>query len=270
MRLAWLTDIHLNFLEPDDRDQFLNTIDGRCDAVLLSGDIGESQSVCRFLREMESALRKPIYFVLGNHDFYHGSIARTRAEVGELARRSDFLVYLNQEGVVELTPSTALVGHDGWADARLGNFYRSQVRLNDFILIEELARYTKGGFLDKLGLQETLESLAQEAAEHFVKVLPEAAGRYREVLAVTHVPPFREAAWYQGKPSSDDFLPYFASKIVGDVMRDVMRSHPNSKLLVLCGHTHGEGEVEVLDNLHVWTGGAEYGSPKIQRMITVE
>ena len=153
---------------------------------------------------------------------------------------------------------------------RLGDYERSQVQLSDFVLIEELARYNKCGFLDKRGLRRAMESLAQEAADHFAKVLPDAVSRYREVIAVTHVPPFREAAWHQGKPSGDDFLPYFASKIVGDVMLGVMRSHPNAKLLVLCGHTHGEGELTVLDNFYVWTGGADYGSPRIQRILTVE
>ena len=208
---------------------------------------------------MESVLRKPIYFVLGNHDFYNGSVAQTRARVGSLVRESENLVYLAQEGVVELTPSTALVGHDGWADARLGDYERSLVQINDLVLIEELARYNKYALPDRLGVRRAMERLAKEAADHFANVLPEAVSRYRDVLAVTHVPPFREAAWYQGKPSGDDFLPYFASKVIGDVMLGVMRSHPSAKLLVLCGHTHGEGELDVLDNFHVWTGGADYG-----------
>jgi 3',5'-cyclic-AMP phosphodiesterase len=156
--------------------------------------------------------------VLGNHDFYNGSVAQTRTRVGSLVRQSEFLVYLTQEGVIELTPSTALVGHDGWADARLGDYERSLVQINDLVLIEELARYNKYALPDRLGVRRAMESLAKEAADHFAKVLPNDVSRYRDVLAVTHVPPFREAAWYQGKPSSDDFLPYFASKIVGDVM----------------------------------------------------
>ena len=32
-------------------------------------------------------------------------------------------------------------------------------------------------------------------------------------------PPFREAAWHDGKISSDDYLPYFACKVIGDVMK---------------------------------------------------
>lgn len=270
MRLAWLTDIHLNFVGAEERHEYLTFVSERCDAVVVSGDIGESPDIASLLGEMDFILKKPIYFVLGNHDFYKSSIARTREKVGRLARQSDHLVYLTQEGVVELTPTTALVGHDGWADARCGEFERSTVQLSDFVLIEELARHNRFSLPDKLGLRRTLESLAKESADHFARVLPEAVSKYREVLAITHVPPFQEAAWHRGRISDDEYLPYFASRIVGDVMKGVMLAHPSAKLLVLCGHTHGDGKFQVLDNFYVWTGHADYGSPEIQKVLTVE
>ena len=52
-------------------------------------------------------------------------------------------------------------------------------------------------------------------------------------------------------------------------LRDVMAAHPDKEMLVLCGHTHGAGECQVLPNLRVLTGGAEYGRPTVQRMIEV-
>ena len=101
-------------------------------------------------------------------------------------------------------------------------------------------------------------------------MLEAAASKYPNVIAVTHVPPFREAAWYRGKTSAEDFLPYFASKIVGDLMVKAMQAHPKSNLLVLCGHTHGGGELQVADSLRVLTGKARYGKPAIQRVLDVE
>ena len=47
------------------------------------------------------------------------------------------------------------------------------------------------------------------------------------------------------------------------------RSHPTCDFLVLCGHTHGGGEVQVLANLRVVTGPAEYGHPEIQRILEI-
>jgi len=269
VRLAWLTDIHLNFLAAGERQDFLKLVAERCDAVVVSGDIGESPDITYLLGEMEAAFQKPIYLVLGNHDFYKGSIARTRDRVGRLARQSDHLVYLTQEGVVQLTPNTAIVGHDGWADARLGDFDRSDVLLNDYFLIEELSRWNRDFIPDKEGLRRTLHGLGDEAAYHFAKVLPEAVSSYRDVIAAIHPPPFREAAWYGGRTSDDNWLPHMTCKAAGDAMLGVMRSHPAGKLLVLCGHTHGRGQVSVLDNLYAWTGVADYGRPEIQEIIDI-
>jgi hypothetical protein len=77
---------------------------------------------------------------------------------------SENLVYLSQTNVVELTPSTALVGHDGWADARLGDFDGSDVILNDFMLIDELRCWKDHHTLDKPALRQALQALGDEAA----------------------------------------------------------------------------------------------------------
>lgn len=55
-----------------------------------------------------------------------------------------------------------------------------------------------------------------------------------------------------------------------DVLVEVMQQHPRSNLTVLCGHTHGGGEVQVLPNLRVLTGEAEYGDPAIQQVLEID
>ena len=269
MRLAWMTDVHLNFLEAADRRRFLETVRDQADAFVISGDIAESPSITGILLEMEDALQKPVHFVLGNHDFYRGSIVKTRFDVASLIQGRELLTYLTISGVVELSPQTAIVGHDGWADARLGDFENSDVFLNDYVAIQELRKW-KGEFaLDKPTLREALNKLGDEAALHFENVLRQAVAQYPSVIAVTHVPPFKDAAWYNGRHSDDTFLPHFACKATGDVMRKVMGANPQSRLLVLCGHTHGSGEVQILENLLVLTGAAEYRNPLIQRIFNI-
>jgi len=261
-RVAWVTDIHLNFLEPDERCTFLQRLAReRVNALLVSGDIGEADSVGRHLTEMETALQIPILFVLGNHDFYKGSIREVREQVNHRAEQSGRLVYLSVAGVIELTPETCVIGHDGWADARLGGYERSDVLLNDYLLIEELAD------LDRNGLRQRLEALGDEAAEHLRSTLCSAVERYRRVLLVTHVPPFREACWYNGRISDDNWLPHFSCRAAGDAIRGVMRDHPECQTTVLCGHTHGSGQARILDNLEVITGGARYGHPDVQLIL---
>ena len=267
MRLAWLTDIHLNFVEDSPRRHFLEEVRESADAVVISGDVGESHNIARYLLEIEAVIQKPIYFVLGNHDFYRDSVAKTRQRITELAAEAKHLQYLTAMEVIELSPQTTIIGHDGWADGRFGDYQGTEEILNDHLLIAELAQWSKNYQLDKMGLSKTLTALADVAAQHFERVLGEAVVKYSKIIAVTHVPPFREAAWYQGKISNDDFLPYFACKVVGDVFKRVMQANPQVDLLVLCGHTHGGGEVRILPNLQVLTGAAEYGKPKIERVL---
>jgi len=115
-----------------------------------------------------------------------------------------------------------------------------------------------------------MKKLADHAANHFIKVLPQALKDHQRVIVLTHVPPFKEATWHQGKISEDDWLPFFSCKVVGDVLKDVMEQHPSGEMTVYCGHCHSSGQCQVLPNLKVITGGAEYGLPKIQSIFEVK
>ena len=264
-RLAWLTDLHLNFASPRSVEQLCRSVaEARADAVLLTGDIGEAHDVEAHLLALDARLGLPTYFVLGNHDFYQGGIKRVRDDVEALGARSPRLTYLTRTGVVPLTERTGLVGHDGWADGRLGQYDRSEVVLNDYLLIEEFIG------IDKAARLERLHAMGDEAAAHLRSVLPEALERFRHVVVLTHVPPFREACWHRGEVSNDEWLPHFSSKAVGEVLVDAMIALPDREMTVLCGHTHSAGEARILPNLRVLTGGAEYGRPELQRVLEVE
>jgi len=262
MRLGWITDLHLNFVPPPKRlDFYAQLRQEKLQGILLGGDIGEADSVTTFLAEIADELRLPLYFVLGNHDFYHGSMAAVREKVEHQARPSPWHYWLNISGVVPLTANTALVGHDSWADGRLGDFSRSEVMLNDYLLIDEL----KG--LNKQDRYLKLNALGDEAAALLEKRVLEAVERFKHVIVLTHVPPFREACWHEGRISSDDYLPHFACQAVGDRLAAIMRANPDKNMLVLCGHTHSPGVAHILDNLEVRTGGAKYGEPALLEVL---
>lgn len=263
-RLLWLTDIHLNFVRGNEREIFLNGVAAASpDAVLLGGDISESHDVTRFLVQIDEALACPVYFVLGNHDFYYSSIAKVRAAVSELCGQRPRLCYLSESGYVELSPTLGLVGHDGWADARLGDYERSYIMMNDYKLIAELAEF------DKRSRWSRLHALGDEAAAHIGRVLPAALDRFPLVYLLTHVPPLREACWHEGKLSDDEWAPHFTCKAMGDVILETMAARPDRRLIVLCGHTHGSGEVWPLPNVQILTGGAVYGQPTITREFEI-
>ncbi len=264
MKSAWLTDIHLNFLKDRQVKGFLNALGKEsADNYLISGDIGEADSVIKYLKLLDSILDRPVYVVLGNHDFYKGSIEVVRSELSEYVNHSRNIVWMNKIEFIELTDKTALIGHDSWADGRIGDFYGSMVELNDFHLIDELKLKGKAARI------EAMQKLADEAADHFKQNLPKILKRFQNVIVLTHVPPFKEATWHEGSTSGDDWLPFFSSRIVGDVLKRIMNTHPDHNMTVLCGHTHSSGKCQILPNLKVLTGGAEYGIPAIQQILNI-
>jgi predicted phosphohydrolase len=263
-RLAWATDVHLNFLSASGLEAFCEALRRQeASAVVITGDIAEAPTVESLLSVVAAGIKTPIYFVLGNHDYYRGSIPRVREAMTELSRRSPWLRWLPAVGPVELTPDAVLIGVDGWADGRLGDWVRSSVMLNDYLLIAELAGLTKPARLERL------EQLGDAEAALLRGPLAAALGRYRRVVVATHVPPFKEACWHEGRISNDDWLPHFTCRAVGEALRQAAARHPERKITVLCGHTHGQGVAEILPNLKVMTGGAEYGEPRVQGIIEI-
>ena len=262
MKMLWLTDIHLEFLDAHQQHRFLDELRAyEADGILISGDIAQAPTISEDLARLEAALETPIYFVLGNHDFYRGSISEVRTTIRKQARGSKYLRWLSGGSGVPLSTKTCLVGHDGWGDARLGDYDGSQVQLNDFELISELTG------LSRSELRARLRSLGDEAAAHLRSVLPRALASAEHVIVLTHVPPFQEASWHNGSHSAPDWLPFFACKAVGDVLVDTMRKHKEKRMTVLCGHTHGGGRARILPNLVVLTGAATYGQPVVQEVL---
>lgn len=263
-RISWLTDIHLNFLQGPDVRAFLESVTARrFDMVVITGDIGEADSIETYLRLIARILDCPVYFVLGNHDFYRVSFAGVRKTVRALCREIPQLVWLEDGAVVTIASQTALVGCDGWADGREGDFWHSDVELLDFHLIDELRD------LDQATRIRRLNELGDAAAARMAEILPRALAGHRHVILLTHVPPFREAAWYAGRESNALYLPFFCCRAAGETLRAIMAAHPDHRLTVLCGHTHGAGICHPAPNITVHTGGAVYGRPEVQPVEVV-
>ena len=144
MLLTWLTDIHLNFLDEEQLDRFLKRLSAKkSDIIVISGDIGEADTIYQYLSTLSAAVSPPIYFVLGNHDYYRGSIEYVRSGLLPFLKDRPKLHWLNNSEIVSLSSTTALIGHDSWADARFGDYWKSNVQLNDFVLIGEFIGQTK-------------------------------------------------------------------------------------------------------------------------------
>ena len=136
MKLHILSDLHLSLgpLEPQDND---------ADAVVVAGDIARPKEAVAWLR----ALRKPAMYVPGNHEFYGGSIAGTRAALRELCAGTNVHLLDTDEVVFD---GVRFLGTTLWTDFML--FGEGQPRaaamreavefMNDF-------RYIRYGLADQ-------------------------------------------------------------------------------------------------------------------------
>ncbi len=262
-KLIWATDWHLDHAGPAARERLLAAIraelPGMPGMLVISGDISTGRQLPEDLQWLVAELDCPVAFVLGNHDFYGSSFTRVDAAVALTCADHPRLQHLDGDEVLPLTPTTALIGHRGWADGRAGAGAQSQVELNDYRLIAELTGCSRAERFRRLA------ALGDASANSLRVALDLAVPRYRRVFVLTHVPPFPEATWHEGQVSDAEYLPHFCNTAAGKVLRAVAKKHPRHEFIALCGHTHSPGVARIFPNLTVHTGGAAYGEPCIQR-----
>ena len=260
MRIAWLTDIHLEWLNQKSRSVFFQAIaDEKPDFALLGGDICNFEFLEPWLLKLHQKIQAPIFFCLGNHDYYNSSIFEVRELALSITKTHDQISWLPEVGVVRLSEDVGLVGHGCWGDGRTGSFYNSPLSLNDFRYIKDLSGLRKPDQLEKI------RQLGSEAADYIGLWAEKAARSFRHVIVLTHVPPFPQACFYMGHPSVDG-LPFFCAKAAGDALINVAANHPETQFLVLSGHTHDAADVRIADNLRCIVAGAEYGHPEFRML----
>ncbi|KAA1261664.1 Calcineurin-like phosphoesterase superfamily domain protein [Rubripirellula obstinata] len=264
MKLLWATDLHLIDTAATDWSPLLCAVDDETHAIILTGDIAESDQLLATLDSLADEAKVPVFFVLGNHDFYGSNIGETTRRVVHHVRGDDRLVYLTDSQPIELATNTYLIGDDGWGDAVEGNYETSFVRLNDFKRIDDFRDLASDHWKQKL------IELGQQCADRLSSKLDQIPGDAAHVLIATHVPPFCEACWYEGKTTDENWSPFFVCGAVGRVLREFAASHPSINVTVICGHTHHDGIAKIANNLIVHTGAATGGVPEIEAELTID
>lgn len=266
MRATWLTDLHLSMAKPQARAGFqLQLVAHKPDVLLVTGDTAEAEDFLQYLLLLHEWTNAPVYYVLGNHDFYGSDIDFVR----ESAQRAQgpYLNYLSAMNPTKLGDHVVL-GIDGWGDANCGDPESWNVKLNDWKYIQDMRAVYNMGSPIRL---ETLRVLGRQEAQKLREKLAwlDSGSPIEKLLVLTHVPPFPQACVYDGKVSDADWLPWFTCIEVGKVLAEYAEAHPATQILVLCGHTHGIGTYQHMPNLEVRTGGwpkgvKDYGNPIVQ------
>lgn len=261
MRIVWCSDVHLDHARGGTIDSFLDDVRSASpDLLLVTGDISVAPRLAEHLAFLASASR--VRFVLGNHDYWGGSIARLReklagADVG----------WLGVLDPIELALGACLVGVDGWYDGRANE--GEEVKTGGLLMNDwwNIAEYVEGR---QVGHRRISRDLADDDTRTLEERLRRAIGAgYRRVIVATHVPPFQEASRYRGRPGPRENIGFFSNVGMGRMLLRVAGEHPEVQLEVLCGHTHDEYEHRAAHNLLVRVAGASYRYPEIARVFEV-
>jgi predicted phosphohydrolase len=268
-KLVWVTDIHLDWLtEPNTniisesrvRDYCQEILSKQPNWVVITGDISTATSIEVHLMWLEKYLPDiPIYFVLGNHDYYYGSIPEVRSRIQKYNGVKTRTQWLNVTPIVKLTEKTCLIGHDGWYDGGYGNWFKSKLIMTEYQVTEDFR------FQPPLVVHHRLQELSQQCADHIEKYVPSAVNvyGYKNIIFATHVPPFKENTRAPNRNISDsNWLPNMSSKKAGDALLKVAKAYPQVSFTCLSGHTHTFWKQKYSHNLVCYTGEADYGNPK--------
>jgi Icc protein len=267
-QFAWATDIHLDFLGEDNQRLIKfgeSLIAGNPTGIFLTGDISVAKKLVYHLSALEKIVQRPIYFILGNHDYYGGQIEAVRKTMRELTNVSSYLRYMPTMPYIAATPATAVVGHDGWYDAGYGDWQASNFGMTDWTAIQD--------FLPVNGSKATIvaeaRKLAHAGVTHVQNGIKNAVRYHKHIIVLTHYPPFPQTHVHEGRQGDAHAMPWFTSKYMGDLLMAASTAYPLVKFTVLAGHTHGKFDGKITNNLEVHVGASEYGQPTLQGLIEV-
>lgn len=252
MTLAIISDPHFDHIRDRAiRGDFKRAIRAAdVDAIVMTGDIAEAGTLYSAVRNIGLDTGLPVFFVLGNHDLYGGTIA----DVRRTARKVGYWLGDDDSIPVHITDHTCLLGVDGWYDFRVGRCENTRIAMNDWYKIHDFMPLSAGAIV------AASRALAEQSAELATKKLEAAVqAGYTRILLATHVPPFVECATHEGQPSDPDWAPIMTNIALGDALFAFATENPDVHLDVLAGHTHDRCDRMVAPNLRVRVGRAEYG-----------
>lgn len=249
-RYLWYTDCHLDRVNPLTKLKLITNLrKEEPKALFLTGDISNGIMTYFDLKMLATLVDCPIYFVLGNHDYHCSSFEETHDKIKELCKKHSNLIWLTQSDVVPLSDEIALIGTEGWYDARIGNPTYLKATL-DWLLIKDLKNLPT--MEDRVQFFRKLSD--QSCAMIEEKLVTALDKDYKTVYILTHFPPWKEATRDVGTLLEKFWLPYNVNLALGETIERVMLGRNKRNVTVLCGHTHDPEYIRVSRNIHCQVG----------------
>lgn len=213
-------------------------------AVFLTGDNSSGRYLYYDLYALATFVKCPIYFVLGNHDYWHSDRDKINQKVNKLINKFPNLVWLSNSEVVSLTPKVALIGDEGWYDGYNGDpkylkYTLDHLMIKDYRLLPNMDEKIKA-----------FREFSTQSNNRLVEKLNQAIDRgYRTIYILCHFPPWKEATRHPGTIFEKFWLPYDTNIKLGKEIKRIARLHKKTNIIVFTGHTHEPKYVRISKNI---------------------
>lgn len=134
MKIQYISDIHLEYLERSDIETLTTSLTSRGEVLILGGDIGDPrQTDSRYRCFLESVCSKfkKVFVIAGNHEFYHSQIDMNKAKIRKICCEIPNISFLDNS--VEDYEGYRWIGSTQWS--QIGS---PDCSSNDFKNIENL------------------------------------------------------------------------------------------------------------------------------------
>ena len=206
--------------------RFINRINSsESDGLIITGDISNGMMLESHLRYLATHYDRPIYFVLGNHDYYWRHRDSVESDVRRLCRLHDNLHWLSDEDEpVSLKSGIALVGDEGWYDVAVGGHGMSKWCIDRLINLDylPLASYDQQ--------VEVWKERAHRSTKKLISKINDALDNHDVVYVATHFPPWVEASRSNWQLSREYWLSYNTNFVLGQEIENLMKNRSGEKI----------------------------------------
>lgn len=258
-RVGYAADLHLNFLDADQRPAFYESVQRlSLDGLLLVGDTSVGPMLINDLSEVAEELQIPVWFTLGNHCWWMAGTESVRQQLRAVVATSPLLHWLDAATPVQLAAGVSLVGVDNWADEPWDHVSRKP---KDWIYISDFVGHSTE---ERLAISKRL---AEKAAEKLQELLAAAAESSELVIAGCHIPPRLPHDSTTAGECPTQIAPELGSFACGESIDCAAEKHPDTQFIVLCGHLHAPLRWKPRNNVEIRIARAEYYKPCIENVF---
>lgn len=248
--MFWMTDIHADKKSEADVLQIIEQINEASPSyICITGDIAEHKHTVDFLNLLKSKIARPIFFVLGNHDYYQTAIEDFSSYIASLYAQTN-LFYLPSYDAIALNDTTGIIGIDNWYNLSDHDFAQAEIRAQDFDQIIDV----KG--LKSNELISFFEQKYRENLKQLEKKLSLTLQTYDQIYVLMHVPPFHPTNFFDKETLQSAWRYYWSCDPIGKFLVEFMKGYPEKSIIILSGHTHVKGKHQPAPNIKAYVGDA--------------